>query len=197
MEKNRTVRLCLLPAVIAVWLFCSGAAKLETVSPKEQTAVAVTVAEKAQSTVKDEQKGAAEKSQTAVRVINPEEAMERMNSTSEYLLLDVRDWSEFAASHIPGASCIPYLELERHRDELPEDQDMLILVYCRSGRRSAIAAETLLGMGYRNVLDFGGIIDWPYDVTNGEVEENHEHTWMDYDCNYEICSTCGKQRNYQ
>ncbi len=66
--------------------------------------------------------------------------------------------------HIPGAILIPYTEIENKAIELIPDKDKLILVYCRSGRRSKIAAESLAKLGYTNVKEFGGIIDWPYEV---------------------------------
>ncbi len=74
------------------------------------------------------------------------------------LLLDVRTAEEFEQGHIPGAVLLPYDEIEGVFKE--SDKDKPIVVYCRSGRRSALALETLRGMGYRNVSDFGGIVNW-------------------------------------
>ena len=96
--------------------------------------------------------------------ITAEEAKAIMDRAEDYILLDVREREEYNAGHIPGAILIPYTELEtRAEAELPQ-KDQLILVYCRSGRRSKIAAETLLALGYTNIREFGGIIDWPYEV---------------------------------
>lgn len=96
--------------------------------------------------------------------ISAAEAMVMMDSYDELIILDVRTEEEFSEGHIPGAILIPDYELaERAETELP-NKDQLILVYCRSGRRSKAAAEMLVGMGYTNVKDFGGIIDWEYDI---------------------------------
>ena len=95
--------------------------------------------------------------------ISPDEAKQMMDSGESYTLLDVRTSSEFAESHIDGAVLIPNSELTaRAESELP-DKHVMILVYCRSGVRSASAAHELVGMGYTSVYDFGGIIDWPYE----------------------------------
>ena len=97
-------------------------------------------------------------------VITPEEAKEIMNQDGSYVILDVREQDEYDEGHIEGALLLPYTEIEKRAgEELPE-KDQLILVYCRSGRRSAIAAKSLTEMGYTNIKDFGGIIDWPYEV---------------------------------
>ena len=97
-------------------------------------------------------------------VITPEEAKEIMNQEDSYVILDVREQDEYDEGHIEGALLLPYTEIEkRAKEELPE-KEQLILVYCRSGRRSAIAAKSLTEMGYTNIKDFGGIIDWPYEV---------------------------------
>ena len=99
-------------------------------------------------------------------VITPEEAKEIMNQEDSYVILDVREQDEYDEGHIEGALLLPYTEIEKRAgEELPE-KDQLILVYCRSGRRSAIAAKSLIEMGYTNIKDFGGIIDWPYEVVN-------------------------------
>ena len=94
--------------------------------------------------------------------ITPQEAKSLMDSEKDYVILDVREQSEFDEGHIENAILIPYTEIEnRAESELP-DKNELILVYCRSGRRSKIAAQALADMGYSNVKEFGGIIDWPY-----------------------------------
>ena len=107
----------------------------------------------------------AEKGEKAMyEQITAEEAKKIMDSGEEHIVLDVREQHEYDEGHIPGAILIPYTEIEnRAEDELP-DKNKLILVYCRSGRRSKIAAESLANLGYTNVKEFGGIIDWPYEV---------------------------------
>ena len=96
--------------------------------------------------------------------ITPEEAKKIMDSGEEHIILDTREQDEFDEGHIPGAILIPYTEIENKAQEMLTDKDKLILVYCRSGRRSKIAAESLAKLGYTNVKEFGGIIDWPYEV---------------------------------
>ena len=96
--------------------------------------------------------------------ITAEEAKQIMDTEAGYIILDVREQEEYDAGHIPGAILIPYTMIEEKANELLQEKDHLILVYCRSGRRSKIAAEALLELGYTNIKEFGGIIDWPYEV---------------------------------
>lgn len=100
--------------------------------------------------------------------ITAEEAKKIMDTESEYVILDVRTEEEFAQGHIPGAMLIPDYAIREEAEKALPDKDALILVYCRSGRRSKNAAETLAELGYTNIREFGGIIDWPYEtVTEG------------------------------
>ena len=97
-------------------------------------------------------------------MITQEEAREMMQRDDGHIILDVRRQDEYEQGHIPGAVCIPNEEIE---DEMPEglpDLDQILLVYCRSGRRSKDAARKLSDMGYTNVYEFGGIIDWTGEV---------------------------------
>ena len=96
--------------------------------------------------------------------ITAEEAKKIMDSGEEHIILDTREQDEFDEVHIPGAILIPYTEIENKAEEMLPDKDKLILVYCRSGRRSKIAAESLAKLGYTNIKEFGGIIDWPYEI---------------------------------
>ena len=92
-------------------------------------------------------------------------AKARLDSGDPVVLLDVRTAEEFAEGHIPGAVCLPVEAIGRTAPaELP-DKSAEILVYCRSGSRSAKAARKLTGLGYTHVADFGGIQDWPYETT--------------------------------
>lgn len=108
--------------------------------------------------------GQPEESGPVYRNITAEEARQIMDSGTACVILDVRTQEEYLQSHIPGAILIPHDEIEaRAEAELP-DKDMLILIYCRSGNRSKKAAQILLDLGYTNILEFGGIMDWPYEV---------------------------------
>ena len=96
--------------------------------------------------------------------ISQAQAKEIMDTRTDYILLDVRTEKEFAAGHIKGAILIPDYEIKlRAKKELP-DKAKTILVYCRSGRRSKLAARDLAELGYTDVLEFGGIIDWKYGI---------------------------------
>ena len=96
--------------------------------------------------------------------ITAEEAKQIMDSEEGYIILDVRTQEEYDEGHIPGAIVISHEEIEEKAEDVLTDKDQLILVYCRSGRRSKIAAEALAELGYTNIKEFGGIIDWPYEV---------------------------------
>ena len=101
------------------------------------------------------------------RQITMDEAVAMMEKEEDYIILDVRTVAEYNEKHIPGAINIPNETIGA--DAIPElpDKDQLILVYCRSGNRSKQASEKLVKLGYTNVVEFGGIIDWP-----GETETN-------------------------
>ena len=96
--------------------------------------------------------------------ISAAEAKKLMDSETDYAIVDARTQEEFDEGHIEGAIMIPEYEIEAKAESLLPDKDQLILVYCRSGRRSKIASEALVGLGYTNVKEFGGIIDWPYEI---------------------------------
>lgn len=80
------------------------------------------------------------------------------------IVLDVRTKEEFDSGHIEGALLLPLDTIAERADELLPEKSVKLLVYCRSGNRSRSASEQLIEMGYTQVFDFGGIIDWPYDV---------------------------------
>ena len=99
--------------------------------------------------------------EVSYRQINMDEAITMMEEESSYIILDVRTPEEFADKHIPGAINIPNETIST--EEIPElpNKDQLILVYCRSGNRSKQASEKLVALGYTNIVEFGGINDWP------------------------------------
>ena len=98
------------------------------------------------------------------RRITMQEAVEMMEKEENYMILDVRTHEEFAAGHIPGAIVIPNETIGT--EEIPQlpDKDQLIMVYCRSGNRSKQASDKLVKLGYTNIIEFGGIIDWPGEI---------------------------------
>lgn len=99
--------------------------------------------------------------------ITAEEAKE-MIDTQEVIILDVRTQEEFKEKHIEGALLIPDYELANVAKSKLPDKNKKILVYCRSGNRSKSAARLLIDMGYTDVYDFGGIINWPYGTVQGD-----------------------------
>jgi len=122
---------------------------------------------------------------TAVQTITAQQAHDLVHSGDPFILLDVRTAAEHYARRIAGAVNIPYDELaQRASTELPQ-LDMRVLIYCQSGRRSAIAAQTLATLDYTQVYDFGGINDWPFGTVSGEEitpppssASNNALTWV-------------------
>lgn len=105
------------------------------------------------------------------RLISAQEAKNRIDSGTDVIILDVRTQSEYEAEHIPNAILLPN---ETITDKMPKqlpDLDAEILVYCRSGNRSAQAAKKLITLGYTNVYDFGGINGWPYETQKDTAAE--------------------------
>ena len=110
--------------------------------------------------------GNAGSSSSGYRQISMDEAVKMMKDETNYIILDARSPDEFAEGHIPGAINVPNEEIGTAEiAELP-DKSQLILVYCRSGRRSKEAAGKLAKLGYTNIVEFGGILDW-----KGEIEK--------------------------
>ena len=106
-------------------------------------------------------------SEASYRQIGMDEAIAMMEEENDYIILDVRTPEEFAEKHIPDAINIPNKTIGT--EEIPElpDKEQLILVYCRSGNRSKQASEKLVRLGYTNIVEFGGINDWPGETVSG------------------------------
>lgn len=103
---------------------------------------------------------------TSYTTISAAQAKTIIEENEEVLILDVRTPEEFAGGHLENAILIPDYELDSRAQDEILDKDALILVYCRSGVRSAGAAENLAAMGYTNIYDIGGIISWPYETVS-------------------------------
>ena len=99
----------------------------------------------------------------AYHKISVEEAYEMMAS-QEVVVVDVRTREEHESGHIENAVLVPNESIGSEMPEALPDKEATLLIYCRSGRRSKDAAEKLLSLGYQNVYDFGGVIDWPYEL---------------------------------
>ena len=106
-------------------------------------------------------------SEASYRQVSTDEAIAMMEEENDYIILDVRTPEEFAEKHIPDAINIPNKTIGT--EEIPElpDKEQLILVYCRSGNRSKQASEKLVRLGYTNIVEFGGINDWPGETVSG------------------------------
>ena len=96
--------------------------------------------------------------------ISHQEAKEIIDTENDYIILDVRTVEEYNSGHIPNAILIPNEEIKQKAESILKNKNQLILVYCRSGRRSKQAASVLVSLGYTNIKEFGGIIDWPYEI---------------------------------
>ena len=142
--------LCIISAVLCIFLTACGDDSSIGIIGGADGPTSIIVAEKGEKAMYEQ--------------ITPEEAKKIMDSGEEHIILDTREQDEFDEGHIPGAILIPYTEIENKAEEMLPDKDKLILVYCRSGRRSKNAAAMLAKMGYTNVKEFGGINDWPYEV---------------------------------
>ena len=108
--------------------------------------------------------GKAEETKMTYKQITMQEAKELFEKGGDYIIVDARRTDEFAEGHIPGAICIPNETIGT--EEIPElpDKEQLIYVYCRSGNRSKQASEKLVALGYTNIVEFGGIIDWTGEI---------------------------------
>lgn len=96
--------------------------------------------------------------------ITAEQAKEIMDTEEGYIILDVRTAEEYAQGYIPGAVLLPLDDVRERAEQVLPAKDQLLLVYCRSGRRSKEACQILVELGYTNIKEFGGILDWPYEV---------------------------------
>ena len=112
--------------------------------------------------------GTSNNQRNTCRSITMDEAVNMMAQENGYIILDVRRPDEFAEGHIPGAINVANETIGT--DEIPElpDKNQLIMVYCRSGRRSKEASEKLVKLGYTNIVEFGGILDWKGEIVTGE-----------------------------
>ena len=109
----------------------------------------------------------ADAQQAVYHKLSAAEAHKMMSETKDFVLLDVRTPGEYKEKRIPGATLIPDYELkDRAAKELP-DKTKVIFVYCRSGARSNGASRALVSLGYVNVYDIGGIMNWPYETVSG------------------------------
>ncbi len=112
------------------------------------------------------------KEEAHVDYISADEAKRLMDISEDYVILDTRTQEEYDEAHISGAILIPHDTIKEKAKEMLPDKDQLIFVYCRTGRRSKLAAESLLKLGYTNIKEFGGIVSWEYGVVTGIDKQN-------------------------
>ena len=113
--------------------------------------------------------GASSRTETAYHKISAEDAREMIDAGG-VTIVDVRREDEYTQEHIPGAVLVPLGTIGDQPPEALPEKDAVLLVYCRSGVRSRQAAQKLEALGYQNIYDFGGIIDWPYETESGTAE---------------------------
>lgn len=118
----------------------------------------------APSTGEEQVEQAEQAEQAKVQDITPEEAKTRLDSGEAIILVDVRTKQEFDEGHIANAVLLPVDQIQTSAADVLPDQDAVYFVYCRSGSRSGAATAMMVEMGYQNVFDLGGIIDWPYET---------------------------------
>ena len=104
------------------------------------------------------------KEESVIKYVSMDEIVQIMNENSNYIILDVRTMQEYIEGHIPNAICIPNETISENIINKLPNKEQLILIYCRSGNRSKQAAQKLKNLGYTNLIEFGGIIDWAGDV---------------------------------
>ncbi len=112
-------------------------------------------------------KAPADNESPTVANITAEEGKAMLEEDSTIVLVDVRTEAEFTEERIPGALLVPIDDLESLAPEMIPDKEATYIIYCRSGNRSATAAQQLIDMGYQKIYDMGGIIDWPYETETG------------------------------
>lgn len=152
----------------------TAAAAAETASPAADTATATAAmtpaaTDTATAAVAAAETPAAQADTTdfwtgGYQVITAKQGKQILDNDKDIILLDVREPDEYAQGHIPNARLMPLGTIAKQAPTDLPDRDAKLIVYCRSGRRSKMAADTLLTLGYTHVLDMGGILDWPYEV---------------------------------
>lgn len=140
MSKLSVFLLCIL-AAIGFWFYSKGACPLQALGRNSAAAA-----------------GENYQNITAAQV------KARLDKGDMLTVIDVRTKEEYAFGHVPGSILIPFDEIKAKAGQLPQDKNTEIVVYCRSGRRSAIAADTLIALGYNRIYDMGAISSWTYDL---------------------------------
>lgn len=156
-----------------VWALVGGAfgvSALADLAPSEADAAPAAASSRAigiPATIVPQEPTVAEPTKISAR-----EAFAMMQQDTDLVILDVRTDQEYASGHVPEAKLLPYdLITAQNAAAVIPSADTPVLVYCRSGKRAEVAAQALVDLGYTNVYDFGGILDWPYDVVPGSATD--------------------------
>lgn len=104
-----------------------------------------------------------------IEMMKPEEAKKIMDTNPEAIVLDVREQEEYKECHIPGSILLPLNEIEERAQEVIPNKEVLYLVHCRSGQRAMAACRKLTNLGYQDVHNFGGMMQWPYETVSENV----------------------------
>lgn len=145
MNKLLTIVLAILAIGIG-WCYLNGTCPLQAAFGAPKTG-ATKIAEQSKS-----------------KMISGSELKARLDKGEKLTIIDVRTKEEYAEGHLPNSILLPYDEIMSKASQLPTDKTTELVVYCRSGRRSAEAAKTLIKMGYVNVYDMGAYTNWSYGL---------------------------------
>lgn len=164
MKKRYYSGIMVIALVLSLYfLTACGKNEESKTAPTHDKAESETVTKADSKTAEKPKEEPNEKPKTEYQYITPKEAKEKMEK-EEVVIVDVRTQAEFAAGHIPDAILVPNETIGKEMPvELP-DKEATLLLYCRSGNRSKQAARKLIALGYQNVYDFGGIIDWEGEI---------------------------------
>ena len=113
-----------------------------------------------------------EENSAAYRKISAKEAKKIIDEEKDIIILDVRSKEEHNKEYIKNSLLLPCGDLEKNAEKILPDKDKKILVHCQSGARSRWAAKKLVELGYKNVLDFGGLMNWPYETESSEWKDS-------------------------
>ncbi len=158
--KRKVILAALLMCCVLLAIGCASPGASSSTAPVPASSEApANSASQSQASIPSQASGVYQK-------ITAQEARQIMQEKDDYILLDVRTQEEYDEAHIEGAVLLPDYEIKEKAGERLPDKNAMILVYCRTGRRSAASANQLLEMGYTQVIDFGGIVDWPYETVS-------------------------------
>lgn len=156
--------------ILSLLLICTMVACVN--NNKKPTDTSTTETETGDNTNSENQESEPEPESATITYSNMTDIKAIMETNEDYIIVDVRTFEEYCEGHIPGAINIPNEDIVDTEPELLANKEQMILIYCRSGNRSKQAAEKLANMGYTNLIEFGGIIDWDGEIVTGDKPYN-------------------------